>query len=221
MNESALRTRSNQIAGELEVMKADLHDGRITKGAFDTRLKNYHGELREINDSMVILKAASKYSWGTEADMATQASMGAGMAMNNGSAPPGTTGAVYCHLPSPKDASPAQWKSLADAMMNGTPVRTQVMPRPASGMSGTIAMKTYTPALESGITGSPFAGTLPPIMSPYAVGMAYDPLDIATLFPAVAMTGPSATQIVHSSNTAEAAIVPEAAPNRTWGPGSA
>jgi Phage capsid family len=72
--------------------------------------------------------------------------------------------------------------------------------------------------LESGITGAPFAGALPPIMSPYAVGLAYDPLDIASLFPAVSMPGPSATQIVHSSNTNPAAIVPEAGVKPDLGP---
>jgi hypothetical protein len=85
-------------------------------------------------------------------------------------------------------------------------------------MSGSIAMKSYIPALESGITSS-FTGTLPPIMSPYAVGMAYDPLDIAGLWPAVAMPGPSATQMVHTSNTNEAAIVPEASAKPDLGPG--
>lgn len=91
------------------------------------------------------------------------------------------------------------------------------MPRPSNGMSGSIAMKTYAPALESGITSS-FSGTLPPIMSPYSIGYAYDPLDIATLFPAVAMPGPSATQMVHSSNTNEAAIVAEAGAKPDLGP---
>jgi hypothetical protein len=56
-------------------------------------------------------------------------------------------------------------------------------------------------------------------MSPYAVGMAYDPLDLASLWPAVAMPGPSATQIVHSSNTNEAAIVGEGAAKPELGPG--
>jgi hypothetical protein len=125
---------------------------------------------------------------------------------------------AYVHLPSPADATPAQWKSLMDAMQTGTPFRTQVMPRPSAGMSGSIAMKAYTPALESGITSS-FTGTLPAIMSPYAVGYAYDPLAVQSLFPAVAMPGPSATQIVHSSNTNEAAIVPEAAAKPELGPG--
>jgi Phage capsid family len=55
-------------------------------------------------------------------------------------------------------------------------------------------------------------------MSPYAVGLAYDPLDTATLFPAVAMPGPSATQMVHTSNTNEAAIVPEAGAKPDLGP---
>jgi HK97 family phage major capsid protein len=205
MNKFALQRRAKELADEQQTKDAQFKAGRISKAEYKAFIDRAHEEINEIKSDLKACTDAPKCTWGTEANM-------------------GISGAVpnpggYVHLPSPADATPAQWKALTDAMRTGTPFRTQVMPRPSQGMSGSIAMKTYSPALESGITGAPFAGTLPPIMSPYAVGMAYDPLDVAGLFPAVAMMGHPATQIVHSSNTNEAAIVPEAAAKPELGPG--
>ena len=132
-------------------------------------------------------------------------------------------------LPSPMDASPAQWRALMDAAQANTPFKASTELKSAHSeypvgplrQVGPIVTKASAPSttvLESGIGGS-FSGTLPPIMSPFAVGIAYDPLDVASLFPAVQMPGPSATQIVHSSNTNEAAITGEAQPKPDLGPG--
>ena len=208
----------DELRADMRGFAADIEAGKIKDEGYAMKRVNKAshslGALeQELKEAQAIRKTLAHYNGSAEVDMGLGYASGA----PTSGAPAGSGG--YVHLPSPQDATPAQWKALADAMMKGTPVRTQVMPRPSQGMSGSIAMKTYTPALESGITGAPFAGTLPPIMSPYAVGMAYDPLDIATLFPAVAMTGPSATQMVHSSNTNEAAIVPEATAKPDLGPG--
>jgi hypothetical protein len=202
IQKSARKARLEEIGIEI---KRVTHNPTLSNGQKKAFLEKAEAEIDEINEDLETYRKAASMSGGTEVN--------AGLSQ----APSGTGG--YVHLPSPGDATPAQWKALNDALVTGTPFRTQVMPRPSAGMSGSIAQKSYNPALESGITGSPFAGTLPPIMSPYSVGYAYDPLDIASLFPAVAMPGPSATQIVHSSNTNEAAIVGEAQPKPDLGPG--
>lgn len=198
---AAKKARLDELAVEIKRVTNSPTMSNEQKRAF---FQKAEAEMDEISGELKSFSEAQKWSFGTEANMGVS------------QAAPNTGG--YVHLPSPADATPAQWKALADAMHTGTPFRTQVMPRPATGMSGSIAMKTYSPALESAITSS-FTGTLPPIMSPYTVGYAYDPLSIASLFPAVAMPGPSATQMVHSSNTNEAAIVPEAAAKPDLGPG--
>ena len=205
MNKFALQRRAQELADEQRTKDAQLKAGRISKAEYKAFVDRAHAEVDEIQSGLKAHDEAQKWSFGTEAGeyAVPQAGMNAG---------------GYVHLPSPSDATPAQWKSLTDAMRTGTPFRTQVMPRPSQGMSGSIAMKAYTPALESGITSS-FTGTLPAIMSPWAVGYAYDPLAVASLFPAVAMPGPSATQIVHSSNTNEAAIVGEGSAKPELGPG--
>ena len=205
MNASRLRARAAEIQSELRQKSADLESGKVSPAEFKAVVPKLVQEGEELKSQIDLHTKANRFA--AAADVAMGGSV---------EGPAGTGG--YVHLPSPQDATPAQWKALTDALRTGTPFRTQVTPRPSRGMSGSIAMKTYIPALESGITSS-FSGTLPPIMSPFAVGYAYDPLDIATLFPAVAMPGPSATQIVHSSNTNEAAIVPEAQAKPDLGPG--
>lgn len=205
MNQYALRQRKEELRAEVKARTADVKAGRISKAEYAAFVDRAEKQAEEWNADEKAFERASTWT-GTEANMG----------VGDVSGVPGAGG--YVHLPSPSDATPAQWKALVDAMQSGTPLRTQVMPRPCQGMSGSIALKAYTPALESGITGTPFAGTLPPIMSPYSIGLAYDPLSIATLFPAVSMLGPSATQIVHVSNTNEAAIVPEAAAKPDLGP---
>jgi HK97 family phage major capsid protein len=201
LQKAAKKARLEELGVEIKRVTNSPTLSTAQKRAF---LEKIEAEGDEIKSELKTLEEARKWSFGTEANMGISEAV------------PNTGG--YVHLPSPADATPAQWKSLTDAMRTGTPFRTQVMPRPSQGMSGSIAMKAYTPALESGITSS-FSGTLPAIMSPYSVGMAYDPLDLASLWPAVAMPGPSATQIVHSSNTNEAAIVGEGAAKPELGPG--
>jgi HK97 family phage major capsid protein len=202
LNKAAKKARLDELAVEIKrVTNSPTMSNEQKKAFFETA----ETEIDEIRAEFKAHDEARKWSFGTEAgDYAMPQS-------------PQSSGG-YVHLPSPADATPAQWKALTDAMRTGTPFRTEVMPRPSAGMSGSIAMKTYTPALESGITSS-FTGTLPAIMSPFAVGMAYDPLDLASLWPAVSMPGPSATQIVHSSNTNEATIVGEGAVKPELGPG--
>jgi HK97 family phage major capsid protein len=201
LQKAAKKARLDELAVEIKrVTNSPTMSNEQKKAFFETA----ETEIDDIRAEFKAHEQAQKWSWGAEANMGVSQA-----AQNTGG---------YVHLPSPADATPAQWKALTDAMRTGTPFRTEVMPRPSAGMSGSIAMKTYTPALESGITSS-FTGTLPAIMSPYAVGMAYDPLDLASLWPAVSMPGPSATQIVHSSNTNEAAIVGEGAVKPELGPG--
>jgi HK97 family phage major capsid protein len=202
LNKAAKKARLDELAVEIKrVTNSPTLSNEQKKAFFETA----ETEIDEIRAEFKAHEQAQKWSFGTEAGQyAVPVS-------------PQSSGG-YVHLPSPSDATPAQWKALTDAMRTGTPFRTEVMPRPSAGMSGSIAMKTYTPALESGITSS-FTGTLPAIMSPFAVGMAYDPLDLASLWPAVSMPGPSATQIVHSSNANEAAIVGESQPKPELGPG--
>jgi HK97 family phage major capsid protein len=206
MNKFALRQRAEDIKSEVETKTAEVQSGRISKAEYRAYIDRVSKEADEIQAGLKAHDQANRYMAGSEAAMGGLGDVS------------GAPGGGYVHLPSPSDATPQQWKALTDAMRTGTPFRTEVMPRPSAGMSGSIAMKAYTPALESGITSS-FTGTLPAIMSPYAVGMAYDPLDLASLWPAVAMPGPSATQIVHSSNTNEAAIVGEGAAKPELGPG--
>jgi hypothetical protein len=206
-NRLAINRRLAELREEVEAKTADFEAGRISdKGYFRKFIDRASAESEELKAELKAHEQANRYMAGSEAAMGGLGDVS------------GAPGGGYVHLPSPADATPAQWKALADAMHTGTPFRTQVMPRPSHGMSGSIAMKTYTPALESAISSS-FTGTLPAIMSPFAVGMAYDPLDLASLWPAVAMPGPSATQIVHSSNTNEAAIVGEGAAKPELGPG--
>ena len=198
---AAKKARLEELAVEIKRVTNSPTLSSAQKRAFFAKVE---AEADEIAGELKAFEEAQKWSWGTEANMGVSQAV------------PNTGG--YVHLPSPGDATPAQWKALTDAMRTGTPFRTEVMPRPSHGMSGSIAMKAYTPALESGITSS-FTGTLPAIMSPYAVGMAYDPLDLASLWPAVSMPGPSAAQIVHSSNTNEATIVGEGSAKPELGPG--
>ncbi|UQX11325.1 phage major capsid family protein [Candidatus Mycobacterium methanotrophicum] len=64
------------------------------------------------------------------------------------------------------------------------------------------------PATESTIGGG-FVGQLPPIQTPFAVGIGYELTRVAGLFPGAMMPGPSATWLSHTSNTNEPNRVPE------------
>jgi len=213
-NRMQLKARAAELTAEVEKATAAYEDGRLEKKRYSGIVDRIYAESKEIQSELKSHDHAGRFAGAADAATggAVMGAWGEGASVNQ---IPGSGG--YVHLPSPADATPAQWKALADAMTSGTGFRTQVQPRPAQGISGSIMQKAYLPALESGITSS-FTGTLPAIMSPFAVGLAYDPLDVASIFPAVAMPGPSATQIVHSSNTNEAAIVPEAGAKPDLGP---
>lgn len=82
-------------------------------------------------------------------------------------------------------------------------------------MSG-VSTKAGT-VTENGLGGG-FSGNLPPMQSPYAVGIGYEPTRIAAYLPGVAMPGPSATWLSHTANAAEVNGVPEAGTKGDIGP---
>jgi hypothetical protein len=76
---------------------------------------------------------------------------------------------------------------------------------------------TQSAVLESGIGGG-FSGNLPPVQTPYAVGLGYEPTRIASLLPGASMPGPSASWLSHTANAAEVAGVAEGGTKGDIGP---
>ena len=99
-----------------------------------------------------------------------------------------------------------------------TPYSFTVDPKRVKSFNESIRYKTAgAPALESGISSS-LTGQLPPVQSPYAVGLGYESTSVASLLPAVQMPGPSATWLSHTANTNEVAVVGENASKPSLGP---
>jgi Phage capsid family len=102
------------------------------------------------------------------------------------------------------DLSPQQVQGLMQAAEHRTPYSVEIQPK-----SFREGIQTKAAVTESGIGGS-FGGQLPPVQSLYAIGLGYEPVRLADLFPGAAMPGPSATFLTHVSNSAEVGIVAEA-----------
>src|SRR5277367_2328480 len=129
LNRVAAKKRLAELADEIKAKTADFEAGRISdKNYFKKFVNNSYAEASELQDQLKAYDQAGRFAGA--ADMSTGGkaigAWGDGASVNQ---IPGSGG--YVHLPRPADATPAQWKALADAMTSGTGFRTQVQPRPA------------------------------------------------------------------------------------------
>jgi HK97 family phage major capsid protein len=112
------------------------------------------------------------------------------------------------------DISGEQIKSMFDAAKAGAPYRVQIGTKDfASSMRNKAA---GAPLTESGLNNQ-----LPAlqITGPYGqYGKPYEPFRLLAHIPTVAMTGPSAAYLQHTTNTNEATRVPEGAAKPSLGP---
>jgi Phage capsid family len=194
----ATKMRMRELRDEVERKTADYEAGRISD-------KNYYRKfinkaLEESNELEAELKAyeqANKFAGGTE--VAT-----------GGVIPGMQTTKAFASVPqNPINLTPAQAHTLEMAAKARMPITMEV------GVPGGIEERfasgviTKSPVLESGIGGG-FTGNLPPVQSPYAVGIGYEPTRVASWLAAAAMPGPSATWITHTANASEVTGIGEA-----------
>ncbi|WP_236595414.1 phage major capsid protein [Mycobacterium paraintracellulare] len=125
---------------------------------------------------------------------------------------------VWVEPASPADLTCAHVKAMWDAFVDKRPISIELKNKPLGRLSdwqGRIATKSAV--LESNISSS-FTGNLPPVVSPFAVGMGYESTRISSLVPGAAMPGPSAAFMTHTGNASASAGVAEAGTKPDIGP---
>jgi hypothetical protein len=201
MTKFALQRRAQELAAEQQTKEAHFKAGQISKAEYKAFVDRAHEEAAEIKSDLKAYEQATKFSWGTEANIpASQLA-------------PADGGRIMA--PSPMDMTPQQVNGLLQAAEHRTPYSIEIAPK-AFRFRDSVTTKAGA-VTESGLGGS-FGGQLPPVQSLYAVGLGYEPVRLADLFPGAAMPGPSATFLTHTSNSAAAGIVPEAGTKGDIGP---
>ncbi len=121
-------------------------------------------------------------------------------------------------LPSPRHMTGAQVKTLFKAVNERRPVTVEIPVKPQrQPLFPGMRQKAGAPVLESTLGGG-FVGQLPPVQTPFSVGIGYELTRVAGLFPGAMMPGPSATWLSHTANAYEPTGVPEGTTKPNIGP---
>lgn len=204
MNIDDIRRRARELEADLDAKKALLDAGEISAKSYNDsvdaafeetqRLRAAHKAFREGNQAAARQEAAFEGSLNTKA-------------FNAGQPKP----------PTPMDITPAQLKALEMAMDAKMPFQIEIGTKGGEQAPWMAGISTKSAVLESGLSGG-FSGNLPPVQTPYAVGLGYEPTRIAALLPGAAMPGPSAAWLSHTANSAEVAGVAEGGTKGDIGP---
>ncbi|MBO0883153.1 MAG: hypothetical protein J2P17_23030, partial [Mycobacterium sp.] len=179
MNLERVRARGRALHEELQSKQADVDAGRLDHAEFKAWLAGADREAQELAKLNAAYQKASQM--GNQYMAASEAAFGASEA-NPSSLPsgavPGSPAPGSRIVPtSPMDLTPTDLKNLWQAVEHRTPYSVDIKPK-----SFTDSVRTKAAVFESGIGGS-FSGQLPPVMSPYAVGIGYEPTRLASLLP--------------------------------------
>jgi hypothetical protein len=243
VNQQELRARARELEREVVKCSEAFENGRIEfkryKGMIDRCHREYQdidATLKNFQDGMSRIAAAEDAAFGTPAyygnkmvgaEPPWQDAAGAWSGANRKNAHLyGQYGLAPATLADPLDMTEEQLNQMYQMSRNKTPGAIEVVPNPQSirnkgmgGFRGDVQTKTAGgPALESGITGTPFSGQLPPIQTLFAVGLAYEPVAASSLLPGAAMPGPSSVFMTHVSNTNEPTGAPENSEKVSLGP---
>lgn len=204
MNIDDVSRRAQEIQVELDGKKAQLDAGEISHKAYNEHLDCAFDEIARLR---TVKKALRE---GNQAVARQEAAF-------SGSTLETKAFGVSPKPPTPMDITPAQLKALEMAMDARTPFQIEVGTKGGELAPWMAGISTKSAVLESGISGG-FSGNLPPVQTPYAVGLGYEPTRIASLLPGAAMPGPSAAWLSHTANSAEVAAVAEGGTKGDIGP---
>lgn len=214
MNEAALKARLQELDGEAEKVTKDYAGDRIDRKQFLEAATNINAEVESTKKALANLAAGKKAFAAAEA-----------AAMEGTFDPPSIdpvdvdaewVNPRWIAPVSPMDITQAQMKQLWDCFAENRPCSITVKQKSmvsGTGQPATLAdwkagISAKSAVFESNIGGG-FSGQLPPVQSPYAVGLGYEPTRISSLLPGAAMPGPSATYMVHTGNASATTGVAE------------
>jgi HK97 family phage major capsid protein len=190
MTREALKMRAARLAEEAKAKDADVRAGRISNAEYKAFVERGTAESEEIQSDLKTYDAAARFSGAAD------------LTQTVGQQMPGTEqGQIFS--PSPMDMTATQLNGLMEAAKHRTPFSIELQPK---SYRDSVQMKTAV--TESGLGGS-FTGNLPPVQTPFAVGIGYESTRISDLLPNMVMPGPSATWLSHTANGAEVAVVAE------------
>jgi hypothetical protein len=200
--------------------RSDLVDrGKALKAEVERKNLEYASDVITLDDYNKFLDAAAEeaqtlevtlrnFDRGRQAVAAQENAFGAQTkAFNAGQPKP----------PTPMDITPTQLKALQMAADARMPFQMEIGTKGGVEQAWMAGITTKSPVFESGILGG-FSGNLPPVQTPFAVGLGYEPTRIAALLPGAQMLGPSAAWLSHTANAAEVTGVAEGATKGDIGP---
>lgn len=205
MNPAQLRQRKQALQADVQAKTAEHHAGRLSNRDFHRFLDSAEAEQRSLAASKDVIDTSRRFAAGAE--------RAAGGDVETDSKAMGEV-----RPETPLNMTRSQVKSLYEAMRARTPFSVTLGEQNAiTDNLGTKDLDSST-AQVSNVDGGNFAGNLPPVQTPFAVGLGYETTRIADLLPGASMPGPSATWISHTGNENEAGAVGEGKTKPTIGP---
>lgn len=226
MDFAALEARRAELRARVAEKTRAYEAGEIKdKAYFEKWVTKAHDEYERLNTILDNVAAAKKAyacaekAW-QDADGMPElpeegfAPLGGGMVSGAQPLPIGGAG-----LPSPRNLTGVQMKQLYKAVQTRTPTTVEIPVKPHRQplFPGMVQKAAGAPVLESTLGGG-FVGQLPPVQTPFAVGIGYELTRVAGLFPGAMMPGPSATWLSHTANAYEPTAVAEGATKPNIGP---
>lgn len=199
--QETLRQRARELAAEIKQKEADLQAGKITKAAYRDFVRGAVAESEEISATLARGQAKARYSWGAgPADAGIQTK----------SIDPG--GLEPLRPVSPFDMSDDQVHGLIQAAKTRQPFSVQIGQKRVGEPQALRSSLQFKSAVSEGsITSSFSQANFPPFQSLHAVGRAFEPVRVASLFPAVNYNKQALSWLTHTGDGASPGAVAELA----------
>ncbi len=215
LNREAIKKRLRELGEEVQAKTADYQAGRIADSNYYRKFVNKsYDEANELQADLKTWDQIGKFSGAADPGNQGQAmgAWGAGAPTSAGAQPgPGE----LLRPVSPYDMTPDQLEQLIQAAKHRTPLRIEIAPK---RYSDPVALKSMpskwqpifkTAVAESGISSAFSTANFPPLQSPHAIGMAFEPTRTAALFPAYAWNKQALSWLTHTGNSSASAAVAE------------
>jgi hypothetical protein len=194
VNQIQLKARYREIQNEVQKAKEAKDGGRIDE-------KRWAGIVNKLSDEADEIQSQLKAIREVTARFAGSADSTVGGAFQ---AP--ADGLEPLRPVSPYDMTPDQVHGLIQAAKSRQPYSVQIGQKRVGEPQ---ALRLKTAVSESGITSAFSAANFPPYQSVHAVGMAFEPVRVASIFPAVSYNKQALSWLTHTGNASTSGAVAE------------
>jgi hypothetical protein len=194
----AIKKRMAELQNEVEAKTAQFGAGRIAdKSYYSKFVDKADAEMKDLKSQLKAWDSVARYAGAADSTLGGVPS-----------APP--TGLEPLRPVSPYDMTPEQVHGLIQAAKHRTPFSVQIgQKRVGEPEALRMSLQTKSAVSESGITSAFSSANFPPYQSIHAIGKAYEPVRVASLFPGVAYNRQALSWLTHTANSSTSGSVAE------------